>query len=58
MLIIEDPPMAGKYRTAIKALLLYFYLCLGVKLDNLFLLRGLGLWCLTPLQFIAWSNLG
>jgi hypothetical protein len=52
MLIIEDPPMAGKYRTAIKALLLYFYLCLGVKLDNLFLLRGLGLWCLTPLSTI------
>jgi len=35
MFIIEDPTVMMKYRTAIKALFLYFNLCLSVTLDSL-----------------------
>jgi E3 ubiquitin-protein ligase RNF38/44 len=35
MLIIEDPTMTVKCRTAIKVLFLYFNLCLGGKLNSL-----------------------
>jgi hypothetical protein len=35
MLLIEDPTMTVKHRTAIKTLFLYFNLCLCVKLDSL-----------------------
>jgi hypothetical protein len=35
MLLIEDPTVTVKCRIAIKALFLYFNLCLSVNLDNL-----------------------
>jgi hypothetical protein len=35
MLIVEDATVTLKCRTVIKALLLYFNLCLSVMLDNL-----------------------
>jgi len=35
ILIVEDLTVTVKWRTAIKVLLLYFNLCLGVKLDTL-----------------------
>ena len=34
MLILEDPSVSVKSRTAIKVLFLYFNLCLCVKLDS------------------------
>ena len=42
ILIVEDPTMTVKCRTAIKPLLLYFNVCLS----------WLGLWCLTSLSTI------
>ena len=35
MLVIEDPCVTVKCRTAIKALFLYLHLCLSVKFDSL-----------------------
>jgi len=35
MLIVEDPTVTVKYRTAIKALFLYFNLCLKGKRNQL-----------------------
>ena len=54
--IIEEPTLAVKGRTTIKALFRYFKLCLSMKLDNLSQLSISISWCILFKNRMLYSN--
>jgi hypothetical protein len=54
--IIEEPTVAVKGRTTIKALFRYFKFCLSMKLDNLSLLSTSISWCILFKNRMLYSN--